>query len=118
VSEIKSQERVATAQEVFDHHLQAFGQGLDALVSDYTEQSSIFLKDQTITGLEGIRAFFDAFLKGIQPGFWASFKIVRQEVDGDMAYLVWEAPPFIKLATDTLLIRNGKIHVQTFTALG
>ena len=79
-----------------------FGQGLDALVSDYTEHSSIFLKDQTITGLAGIRAFFDAFLQGIEPGFWAAFKIVRQEVSGDTAYLVWEAAPFIKLATDTL----------------
>jgi ketosteroid isomerase-like protein len=117
VSELASPDRVRTAQEVFDHHLQAFGQGLDALVADYTEHSSIFLKDQTITGLAGIRAFFDAFLKGIQPGFWDAFKIVRQDVSGDTAYLVWEAAPFIKLATDTLLIRNGKIHVQTFTAL-
>ncbi|PKO64419.1 MAG: hypothetical protein CVU22_24395 [Betaproteobacteria bacterium HGW-Betaproteobacteria-16] len=106
-----------TAQEVFDHHLLAFSQGLDALVADYTEHSSIFLKDQTITGLAGIRAFFDDFLKDIQPGFWDAFKIVRQDVSGDTAYLVWEAAPFIKLATDTLLIRNGKIHVQTFTAL-
>jgi ketosteroid isomerase-like protein len=117
VSQLASPDRVRTAQEVFDHHLLAFSQGLDALVSDYTEHSSIFLKDQTITGLDGIRAFFDAFLKGIEPGFWASFKIVRQDVSGDTAYLVWEASPFIKLATDTLLIRNGKIHVQTFTAL-
>lgn len=116
MSELTSQERVRTAQEVFDNHLQAFSQGLDALVSDYTEHSSIFLKDQTITSLDGIRVFFDAFLKGIQPGFWASFKLVRQEVIGDTTYLVWEAAPFIKLATDTLLIRNGKIHVQTFTA--
>lgn len=117
MSESASPARVRTTQEVFDHHLQAFGQGVDALVSDYTEQSSIVLQDQTITGLNGIRAFFDAFLKGIQPGFWEAFKIVRQEVSGETAYLVWEAVPFIKLATDTLLIRNGKIHVQTFTAL-
>lgn len=117
MSELASPDRVRTAQEVFDHHLQAFSQGLDALVADYSEHSSIFLKDQTITGLAGIRDFFDTFLKGIQPGFWDAFRIVRQDVSGDTAYLVWEAAPFIKLATDTLLIRNGKIHVQTFTAL-
>jgi hypothetical protein len=108
---------VRTTQEVFAHHLSAFAEGLDALVSDYSERSSIYLKDQTITGLDGIRAFFDAFLKGIQPGFWASFDIVRQEVDGDVAYLVWSARPFVALATDTMLIRDGKIHVQTFTVL-
>jgi hypothetical protein len=33
-----------------------------------------------------------------------------------VAYLVWEARPFITMATDTLLVRDGRIHVQTFTA--
>lgn len=108
---------VQSPREVFAHHLGAFTEGLDALVSDYSEDSQIFLTDQTITGLDGIRAFFDAFLKGIQPGFWEAFKIVRQEVNGEVAYLVWEAPPFVAQATDTLLIRDGKIHVQTFTVL-
>lgn len=108
---------VRNTHEVFDHHLQAFAQGLDALVSDYTEQSSIVLQDQTITGLAGIRQFFDGFMKSIQPGFWEAFRIVRQDVTGDIAYLVWEARPFVGLATDTLLIRDGKIAVQTFTAL-
>jgi ketosteroid isomerase-like protein len=108
---------VRSPREVFAHHLGAFAEGLDALVSDYSEDASICLKDQTITGLDGIRAFFDAFLKGIQPGFWESFDIVRQEVNGDVAYLVWAAAPFVTLATDTMLIRDGKIHVQTFTVL-
>jgi hypothetical protein len=117
MQEVKTSERVRTPHDVFDHHLQAFAQGLDALVSDYTEQSSILLQDRTITGLAGIRQFFDGFLKGVQPGFWEAFRIVRQEVSGEIAYLVWEAKPFVGVATDTLQIRNGKIHVQTFTAL-
>jgi hypothetical protein len=108
---------VRSPREVFAHHLGAFAQGLDSLVSDYSEESRIFLKDQTVTGLDGIRAFFDAFLKDIQPGFWEAFKIVRQDVNGDVAYLIWEAPPFVAQATDTLLIRDGKIHVETFTVL-
>lgn len=112
-----STEPVRSPREVFAHHLGAFAEGLDALVSDYSEDSRIFLKDQTVTGLDGIRAFFDAFLKDIQPGFWEAFKIVRQDVNGDVAYLIWEAPPFVAQATDTLLIRDGKIHVQTFTVL-
>lgn len=118
MQEAKTSERVRTVHDVFDHHLQAFAQGLDALVSDYTEQSSILLQDRTITGLAGIRQFFDGFLNGVQPGFWEAFRIVRQEVSGDIAYLVWEAKPFVGAATDTLQILDGKIHVQTFTALG
>jgi hypothetical protein len=118
MSEVKESNRVRSTQEVFAHHLQAFAQGLDALVSDYTEQSSIVLQTGTITGLAAIRQFFESFLKDIQPGFWEAFKIQRQEVCADVAYLVWEARPFVAMATDTLLVRDGKIHVQTFTALG
>ncbi|WP_267884222.1 hypothetical protein [Paracidovorax citrulli] len=35
---------------------------------------------------------------------------------GEVAYLVWEAKPFVPMATDTLYVRDGKIAVQTFTA--
>lgn len=108
--------RVRSTQEVFDSHLGAFAQGLDALMADYTEQSSIMLQSGTIHGLTDIRQFFHGFLKGVQPGFWEAFKIQRQDVWGDVAYLVWEAKPFIAMATDTLLVRDGKILVQTFTA--
>ena len=109
--------RVRSTQEVLESHLDAFALGLDALVADYTEQSSIVLQSGTITGLAGIRSFFEEFLKSIRPGFWEAFKIQRQAVRGEVAYLAWEARPFIAMATDTLLVRDGKIHIQTFTAL-
>lgn len=115
MSDVMESHRVRSTQEVFAHHLQAFSQGLDALVSDYTEHSSIVLQGGTITGLSGIRQFFETFLKDLRPEFWAAFKIQRQEVREDVAYLVWEAKPFVAMATDTLLVRDGKIHVQTFT---
>jgi hypothetical protein len=30
--------------------------------------------------------------------------------------MVWEAKPWVTLATDTLVVKDGKIAVQTFTA--
>ena len=116
VSEVAGSKRARSTQDVFAHHLQAFAQGLDALVSDYAESSSIVLQAGTITGLAGIRQFFDAFLKDLQPGFLGAFRIQRQTVCGDVANLVWEAKPFVAMATDTLLVRDARIHVQTFTA--
>lgn len=108
-------DKTATTQQVFEHHLQAFALGLDALVSDFTEQSVIQLPDKTLRGLTAIRQFYSDFLNSIQPGFWESFHIKRQAVEGDTAYLVWDAKPFVSMATDTLYISNGKIQVQTFT---
>lgn len=107
----------ARTHAVFDHHLQAFALGLDALLSDYTEQSVLQLPDKTLRGLAEIREFFAQFLASIQPGFWESFRIQRQAVEGDTAYLVWQARPFVAMATDTLVVRDGKISVQTFTPL-
>jgi hypothetical protein len=108
---------VRSTHEVLAHHLQAFAQGRDALVSDYAEQSTIVLQTATITGLAGIRQFFDGFLRDIQPGFWEAFKIQRQEVCADVAYLVWEAKPFVAMATDTLVVRDGKIQGRWRTCL-
>lgn len=107
--------KTRSVHQVFDHHLQAFAEGLDAIVSDYAESSVIVLPEATYSGLAEIRAFFGGFLDSIQPGFWEAFRVRRQHVEGGVAYLVWEAKPFVELATDTLLIRDGVIVVQTFT---
>jgi len=114
-TDIVAAKTVASTHQVFDHHLQSFAAGLDALVSDYSEQSVIQLPDRTLRGLSEIRQFFSDFLASIQPGFWEAFHIQRQAVEGDIAYLVWDAKPFVAMATDTLYVRDGKILVQTFT---
>jgi hypothetical protein len=49
-------------------------------------------------------------------GFFAAFKLIRQEVVGEVAYILWEAEPWIPLATDTFVARDGKFRVQTFAA--
>lgn len=105
-----------STSQVLEHHLGAFAQGLDALMADYAKNSVILSRDKQYRGPAEIRAFFDAFLKGVKPGFWEAFKITDRAIDRDVAYLVWEARPFVTLATDTLVVRGGKIQVQTFTA--
>ena len=50
------------------------------------------------------------------PQFMAGFRILRQEVIGQIAYIVWESPKYSPLGTDTFLIRDGKILTQTFAA--
>lgn len=106
----------AATRQVLDHHLGAFAKGLDELMRDYSAASVILTHDRQYRGVKEIRGFFDGFLQSVKPGFWEAFKINAQAVDRDVAYLVWEAPPFVRLATDTLVIRGGRIVVQTFTA--
>jgi len=105
-----------TTKAVLAHHLGAFAKGLDELMKDYSASSAILTHDKQYRGLAEIRGFFDGFLKSVKPGFWEAFKINAQAIDADVAYLVWEAKPFVNIATDTLVVRGGKIAVQTFTA--
>ena len=96
------------------HHLQAMG--VDDILSDYTEDSILFTPNGPVRGLAGLGAFFEAFTKSATPEMMAAFKMIRQDVGGEIAYIVWKAEPFIPLATDTFVVRNGKIMAQTFTA--
>jgi hypothetical protein len=105
----------AATQLVFDHHLGAFAQGLDELLKDYDDRSTIITPDKIYRGSSEIRGFFKAFLDSADPGFWPAFKITCKSTADEVAYLVWEAKPWVTLATDTLLVRDGKIAVQTFT---
>ena len=109
ISEIEKQ-----TETILMHHLQA--KGIDDILTDYTEDSIIFTTNGPIHGLAGVRGFFEWLFKNATPEIMAAYKMVRQDVGGEIAYIVWKAEPFIPLATDTFVVRNGKIVAQTFTA--
>jgi ketosteroid isomerase-like protein len=100
------------------HHLGAFAQGdLDAILSDYTDESVLFFPDSTLHGRDAVRTFFATLLASLPADWLAQFKMNRQEVEGEVAYIFWQAPPAFPLATDTFVVRNNKILVQTFAML-
>ena len=106
-----------STESTLGHHLNAFGDGIDAIMGDYTDGSVLFTPDGPLTGLEPIRGFFDGFLRTSPPELLQAMTLIRQDVRGDVAYVLWKAEPFIPLATDTFVIRDGKIVVQTFAVL-
>lgn len=102
--------------QVFDHHLGAFAKGLDELMKDYDESSVLITPVKTYRGTGEIRAFFAAFLDSVDPGFWPAFTVTSKITEGEVAYLVWEAKPWVQLGTDTFVFKAGKIAVQTLTS--
>ena len=99
------------------HHLQSLLAGmLDAVLSDYTEDSILFTANGEMRGLSGVRAFFEASIKNTPPEMLKAFQMVKQDIDGEIAYIVWKAEPFVALGTDTFVVRNGKIMAQTFAS--
>ena len=76
------------------------------------------MPDGPVKGLEAIRALFDAFFAGpfaeVQ-----SLEVLRQDCEGEFAYLFWKAETVavkIPVATDTFIIRDGKIVKQSVAA--
>ena len=105
-----------TTRATLDHHLQAFAagvDGLDALMHDYTDASVMMTPDGPVRGVEAIRALFHGFFTNSPPELMRAATIVHHAVEGEIAYVLWKAEPFIPLGTDTFLIRDGKILVQT-----
>ena len=106
----------SSTQSVLEHHLKGIGNSDVAdILTDYTEQSVFYTPNGPLRGLAGIKQFFTEFYASIPPTFIPDFKILRQDISGDVAYIVWRSGTFLQ-GTDTFVVRDGKISVQTFAA--
>lgn len=105
-----------TTEGVIQNHLQAARIGVDAVMQDYADDAVLVTPDTTYRGHDEIRRFFTGFFAGLPEGFFDVFRLNRQEVVGDVGYILWEARPWLTLATDTFVVREGKIRLQTFAS--
>jgi ketosteroid isomerase-like protein len=106
---------IATVGDVLLHHLSVLqARQLDQVMLDYTNESVLMSPDQTFQGMDEIRAFFQAMIAGSPPEVMKAMVLIRQDIKGDVAYITWKAEPFVKMGSDTFVIRDGKIITQTF----
>ena len=110
----------ATTKQVLDHHWEAFKENdLEETMKDYTEESILVTPDATYTGLEQIRTNFINAFKAF-PKESTEFTLDKSLVAKDIGYILWKSktPTFhLTYATDTFIIRNGKIVRQTFAGV-
>lgn len=106
-----------SSADVLASHLGAFARGLEALLADYASDACLITPERVYRGHEEIGGFFRAFLDSATPQFWEAFKLHAKVTEGEVAYITWSSSPAVPLATDTLLVRDGRIVVQTFTAI-
>ena len=108
----------ATA-ETIKHHLDAFGSGdMEALMSDYTEESVVLTPNGMLSGLEQIQGLFES-MGPMFPKEGTDFALDTMIVDNDMGFIVWHATTpvvSIPLGTDTYVVLGGKIMRQSFAA--
>ena len=109
---------MASTKDVLNNHLKCFDEGdLNCILSDYAAGAVMFTPDGPLRGADAIRPLFQALIAEFKkPG--ASFTMKQQCVEGDYAYIVWTAETadnMYELATDTFVVRDGKIVAQSFT---
>ena len=108
-----------TTNDVLNQHLKSFSdRDLDGVLADYSSDAVLFIPGSPLKGHEEIKPFFRALISEfLKPG--ASFAMQQEWVEGDYAYILWSAETAdnsYEAATDTFVVRNGKIVAQSFAA--
>ena len=108
---------MASRKDVVDNLSKCLGEGdLRGILSDYAPGTVLFTPDGPLAGEEAIKPLFQAMIAEFgKPG--AVFNMKQQSVRGDYAYILWTAETadnVYEMATDTFVVRDGKILVQSF----
>ncbi len=108
---------MASTKDVLDRHLKSFGEGdLKGILSDYAPGAVLFTPNGPLRGADAMRPFFQALLADFgKPS--SAFSLKQQSVEGDYAYILWTgetADNVYEMATDTFVVREGRIVAQSF----
>jgi predicted SnoaL-like aldol condensation-catalyzing enzyme len=105
------------SKEVVMRHLNSFlDNNLEALLSDYTNESVLITQAATYSSLEEISAFF-VDLNMHFPQQKSDLVLDKVVVNNDLVYITWHAktPSLqVPIGSDTFIIKDGKIYQQTF----
>lgn len=106
----------SVTETVVRRHLQAFTeqQGIAAIVSDYNDDARFVSEAKIYRGKGEIGNFFAEFIGSLPPGAIERFSLRSLRVEGDLAYITWDIDGTVPLGTDTFVVENGKIVLQTF----
>jgi ketosteroid isomerase-like protein len=105
--------------DIVNQHLKCFAENnLDGVLADYSSDAVLFIPGGPLRGTAAIKTFFHGLMSEIsKPGM--TFSMQQQHADGDYAYILWNAETadnVYEAATDTFVVRNGKIVAQSFAA--
>ena len=102
------------------HHWQAFEAGdVETILSDYASDAVLITPDGPLKGHAQIGSMFEKIFANMFAPNSISLNLTKQIVEGEMAYILWSGSSALynaTFATDTFVMRDGKIVAQTFAA--
>ena len=110
---------MSTTNAVLGRHLKSFAElDVDGILADYASDAVLFVPTGPLRGPDAMRPLFQGLVAEFaKPG--STFSLQQRWIDGDHAYIVWTAETpdnSYEFATDTFVVRNGKIVAQSFAA--
>jgi len=106
-----------TAAVLARHIAAVKARDVEAVMSNFAEDAVVFTPEGVVRGREAIRKDTEAFFANTPPELLDRLELVREDVEGDLAYLIWKSEPYVTLATESFVIREGRIEAQTFALL-
>ena len=115
---LASQARLS-AREIVEHRMRCFRDGdIEGILSDYAEDAILFTPAGILEGREAIAGLYRRMLQEFrEPG--ASDTVRTAMFEGNYACIVWSAETsqnIYEYASDTFVVRHGKIVMQSFAA--
>jgi hypothetical protein len=108
-----------SSKDVIENHIRRFREGnLDGILHDFSLDAILFTPAGPLSGKGKIRALFENLLAEFGKS-GASDTVHTAIFEGDYAYLIWSgetADNYYEFATDTFVVRDGKIVAQSFAA--
>jgi len=108
-----------STSDVLDRHLRSFAEGdLDGILAGYSSDAVLIVPTGPLNGPAAMKPLFESLISEFgKPG--SSLTMQHRLVHEDYAYIVWSAETAdnsYEFATDTFVVRNGKIVAQSFAA--
>ena len=112
-----SETKTQATQVVWQHYIQSWeSPDLDAIVSDYSSDSVLIVNGRIYVGTAQIREVFKCLFQIFDQG---ANRIDPAVVRDRIVYITWHFTPkreFEFFGTDTFVIENGVISVQTIAS--
>ncbi len=108
-----------STKDILERHLKYFGKlDLNGILSDYAPDAIMFTANGPFRGVDQIRPLFQSLIAEFKKT-GSAFSMKMQSVEGDYGYILWNAETsdnVYEIGTDTFVVRNGKIVVQSFAS--
>ena len=85
----------------------------DSVMRNFADDAAVYTSEDPLHGQDAIRAGIESFINNTPEGR-GQFRGHAPDIGGDVAYITWKVEPFVLMATETFVVTDDKIRVQTY----